>query len=68
VGHNLGLIDEHFAEAAQDGKPGHAVELRSEDVSRFADICCCVIQQLDNKLVASIELLTCCRIFGPEVA
>jgi hypothetical protein len=56
VGHNLGLIDEHFAEAAQVGKPGHAVELRADDVSRFSDICRRVIALLDSGLVASIEL------------
>lgn len=54
VGHNLGLIDEHFAEAARDGKPGHVVELRADDVTRFAEECRRVIETLDGQLVAKI--------------
>lgn len=50
VGHNLGLVDEHFAEAADEGKPGQTVTLLAHEVKRFADICRTVIAGIDERL------------------
>lgn len=53
VGHNLGIVDEHFAEAAQDEQPGRTVTLLAEEVTRFAALCQRVVTILDARLIVT---------------
>src|SRR6185437_532621 len=53
IGHNLGVVDEKFAEHANDARVGETVHLVGEDVRRFAAIGQKVIDHLDAWLVGA---------------
>ena len=49
LGHNLGMIDEAFAELAQGGKVGETVPILADEVARFATICESVVVGLEER-------------------
>ncbi len=50
IGHNLGIIDDRFANHDGDAKLGETVELVGEDIRRFAAIGQIVVDRLDGWL------------------
>jgi len=56
IGHSLGVVDEKFAEQAQEAKLGETVELVATDIRTFAAMCRGVVGRLDN-LLADHQLL-----------
>jgi len=50
VGHNLGLVDEKYAEVAADGALGETVVLLASDVEAFAKTCLKVVAYLEAAL------------------
>ena len=51
IGHNLGIVDEHYVALTQTDQPGETVTLIAEDIGRFADSCLVVIAGLENALL-----------------
>jgi len=49
LGHNLGLIDERYAEVASPEPPGRTVVLLADEVSRFAELAARVVGVLDSE-------------------
>ena len=47
IGHNLGIVDAKFAEAAQDAKVGQTVQLVAGDIRLFAALGQSVVDRLD---------------------
>lgn len=52
IGHNLGVIDEKFADLAQNAKVGETVALVGEDIRAFANVAQKVIAVIDDWLVS----------------
>ena len=48
VGHNLSMVDEHYADAAQGKTPGETVQILTSEVAEFADVCRRVIERLET--------------------
>jgi len=48
VGHNLSMVDEHYADAAQNQTPGETVQILGSEVAEFADVCRRVIEHLET--------------------
>jgi hypothetical protein len=53
IGHNLGVVDDKFAQQASDAKVGETVHLVGEEIRVFAAICQKVIDKLDGWLCGS---------------
>lgn len=53
IGHNLGVMDEKFAEHAEDARLGETVHLVGEEVRLFAELGQRVVNELDGWLVGS---------------
>jgi hypothetical protein len=49
VGHNLSIVDEAYAEAAETDQPGQTVMLLADEISAFAEICCAVVIRLEER-------------------
>lgn len=47
IGHNLGVIDDKFAQHAQDARVGETVKLIADDIRIFAGLCMAVVANLD---------------------
>lgn len=50
IGHNLGIVDEKFTQATEQGSPGETVVLKADDVRKFADVGQHVIFDLEAAL------------------
>jgi hypothetical protein len=50
IGHNLGVIDEKFAEHSEDARLGETVELVGADIGKFVDLSRVVVDRLDGWL------------------
>lgn len=50
VGHNLGLVDEHYAEYAQEEGPGQTVRILASEVSAFAELSRRVVAHVEEQL------------------
>ncbi|MBL8544880.1 MAG: hypothetical protein JNL81_00355 [Hyphomonadaceae bacterium] len=50
VGHNLGLIDDHFVNVMEEGEAGKTLEISSTEVAAFAIQCGQVVGRLDEAL------------------
>lgn len=50
LGHNLGIADETYAEVSQEEPPGQTVQLIAEEIIKFAEICSCVISNLEKRI------------------
>ena len=55
IGHNLGIADDRYIKQTQTGQSGETVQLLGEDISRFADICSLVVQNLDDALLPDMQ-------------
>jgi hypothetical protein len=53
IGHNLGVMDEKFAEHAEDARLGETVRLVGEEVRLFAELGQRVVNELDSWLAGS---------------
>jgi len=53
IGHNLGIADAKFAQAATDAKLGETVQLVGADIREFAALCQKVVGALDQWLAGS---------------
>jgi len=58
VGHNLSMVDEAYAEAAQGQQPGQTVQLLAEEITCFAEVCRAVVTRLEED----------CEEFQPSLA
>ncbi len=47
IGHNLGVIDDKFAQHAQDARVGETAKLIADDIRVFAGLCMAVVANLD---------------------
>ncbi len=47
IGHNLGVIDDKFAQHAQDARVGETVKIIADDIRIFAGLCRAVVANLD---------------------
>jgi hypothetical protein len=58
IGHNLGIMDERFADQSRDARVGETVHLVGEDIRQFAALAQRVVDNLDAWLAgsASVEL------------
>jgi hypothetical protein len=52
VGHNLGVADEHYVEAAGDESVGRTVTILAEQVSEFASLCTRVVEAVERDGIA----------------
>lgn len=50
IGHNLGIVDEKFTRATEQGNPGETVVLTADDVRNFADVGQHIITDLEAAL------------------
>ena len=50
VGHNLGIVDQSYAELTQEEQPGETVALLGAEIERFARICLQVIARIEHHL------------------
>ena len=48
IGHNLGVVDEKFAEHANEARTGETVRLLSDDVKLFTSLAQKVVDNLDK--------------------
>lgn len=48
IGHNLGVVDDRFAQVAQDAKLGETVLLVGEEIRTFAILAQSVVDRLDS--------------------
>jgi hypothetical protein len=67
VGHNLGIVDERFAESAQDEQPGRTVTLLAEEVAGLAELCRQIVSGLDAAL-GNVAGLGIANVHQPESA
>ena len=52
IGHNLGIMDEMFADRSADARVGETVHLVGEDIRQFSDLAQRVVDRLDTWLAA----------------
>lgn len=50
IGHNLSVVDEAYATAAESEEPGKTIRLLGDEIQRFATICKAVVDKLDEYL------------------
>lgn len=58
IGHNLGIMDEKFADHAADARVGETVHLVGEDIRQFAALAQRVVDALDTWLAEGIPAAT----------
>lgn len=51
IGHNLGIVDEHYVELTQSDQPGETVRLIGGEIERFAALCLQVVFDLEKTLL-----------------
>lgn len=58
IGHNLGIMDDKFADHAGDARVGETIHLVGEDIRQFAAVAQCVVDALDAWLAGGIPATT----------
>ncbi|WP_296708609.1 hypothetical protein [Tistrella sp.] len=58
IGHNLGIMDDKFADHARDARVGETIHLVGEDIRQFAAVAQCVVDALDAWLAGGIPATT----------
>ncbi len=53
LGHNLGIADEQYAQFAPEHEPGETVTILGNEIQRFADLACKVVEELEESLLPS---------------
>lgn len=51
IGHNLGIVDESYAELTDGDEPGKTVALLGDEITRFAKLCLDIVTHLDSELI-----------------
>lgn len=53
IGHNLGIVDDSYAQLTNGDKPGETVALLGDEITRFAKVCLDIVTHLDSGLISA---------------